>query len=192
MKIKSKIIAIVVAIIMVAAFAGFAAAETTRCSAAEIAEETTTEAQTEPQTEEATEDITEVPTDEATEPTTEAHSETVKAERITENPAEAPTEEPTEETDDYPDVPDDKGVGVYNPYMYCPVAPVSNHRIGIGYIDEGRYLFDEIGHCWKIDNPDDYSDAVSIVYNTCGTDDITDDVLVLIMVDYPVWIEAIG
>ena len=148
-----------------------------------------TEAQTEPQTEEATEaetveetteEPTEVPTEEATEPTPEVYAETVEA--------ECPTEEATA---DYCDPYEDKGIGMYNPWMYCAVSPVSNHRAGFGWIDEGYILFDEIGHCWQIDNPDLHSGMVGIVYDTRGTDDITDDVLVLILADTPIIIEAI-
>ena len=152
--------------------------------------EEVTEAQTEPQTEEpteaetveeTTEETTEVPTEEATEPTTEVYAETVKA--------EAPPEEPTEENYNCYDPDQDMGIGMYNPYMYCPVAPVYNHRFGFGYIDEGVYLFDEVGHCWGINNPDLHSGAVGFIYDTRGTDNITDDAVVLIMADWPNWIE---
>lgn len=211
------IIAVAVAIIMVLALYGCAAAETMRCSASEI--ETTTEAHTEAHTEEVTEEATEaqteiqteattegstevpteaeaveiveetaeypteVPTEEATEPTAEVYAETVEA--------ECPTEDPTEE----PYIgynPDwDTGVGAYNPYMYCRITPVSNHKIGIAYIADGWYMCDSLGHCWAFDNPEYHSGYVGIVYDSCGTDDITDDVLVMILADAPIIIEAI-
>lgn len=139
--------------------------------------------------EDTAEDPTEVSTEEATEPTHEVYSETVDAERIAENPAEAPPEEPTEENYNCYDPDQDMGIGMYNPYMYCPVAPVYNHRFGFGYIDEGVYLFDEVGHCWGINNPDLHSGAVGFIYDTRGTDNITDDAVVLIMADWPNWIE---
>lgn len=145
----------------------------------EEATEATTEAEAVEIVEETTEESTEAPTEEATEPTAEVYADTVGAEC------------PTEETADYFDPYEDKGIGMYNPWMYCAVAPVSNHRAGFGWIDEGYILFDEAGHCWRIDNPDLHSGAVGFIYDSCGTDDLTDDVLVLIMIDYPAWIEEV-
>ena len=204
---------IAVAIAMVLALLVCAVAENMRCSASEI--ETTTEAHTEAHTEEVTEeateaqteiqteaategstevpteaeaveiveetaeDPTEVPTEEATEPTAEVYAETVKA--------ECPTEEPYIGYN--PDW--DTGVGAYNPYMYCRITPVSNHKIGIAYIADGWYMCDSLGHCWAFDNPEYLSGYVGIVYDICGTDDITDDVLVLILADTPIIIEEI-
>ena len=75
--------------------------------------------------------------------------------------------------------------------MYCAVSPVSNHKFGFGWIDEGYILFDEDGHCWRIDNPDLHSGAVGFIYDTCGTDDLTDDVVALIFADAPIIIETI-
>ena len=163
------IIAVAVAIALVLALYGCAALDSMSCYAAEI--DTTTEAQTEEATEAQTE------------PQTEAHSKTVKA--------ECPTEEPTAETADYYDPYEDKGIGMYNPWMYCAVSPVSNHKFGFGWIDEGYILFDEDGHCWRIDNPDLHSGMVGFVYDTLGTDDITDDVVAMIFADAPIIIEAI-
>lgn len=194
---------IAVAIAMVLAMCVCAVASAAEIdTTAEAYTEEVTEAQTEPQTEAATEDpteaetveaveiveetaeeVTEGTTEDATEPTHEAHSKTVKA--------ECPTEEPTAETADYYDPYEDKGIGMYNPWMYCAVSPVSNHKFGFGWIDEGYILFDESGHCWRIDNPDLHSGMVGFAYDTRGTDDITDDEVVLIMVDWPVTIEAI-
>lgn len=164
--------------------------------------EAPTEDQAEPQTEAAAENYTEVPTEaeaveiveQATEPTAEVYTETVEAKRFTGKPPKLPTEEPTEDPTEEPyigyDPDQDTGVGAYNPYMYCRITPVSNHRIGLAYIADGWYMCDSMGHCWAFDNPEYLSGYVGIVYDTCGTDDIADDVLVLIMDDQPVWIEG--
>ena len=174
-----KIVVITLAIIMLLSLNGSAAEiETTEAPTEEV-----TEAQTEIQTEAATEDPTEA---EAVE-TVEVVEDAVESPAKIENHTEAPTAETYIGYD--PD--QDMGIGMYNPYMYCAVAPVNNHKFGFGYIDEGYYLFDEMGHCWAIDNPDLHSGEVTICYDTRGTEDITDDVLVLIMVDCPIIIEAI-
>lgn len=195
-----KIIVITLAIIMLLALNGSAAEiETTEAPTEEV-----TEAQTEIQAEEPTEDPTEVPTEaeavEIVEETAEDPTEVTTEEEVVEvveDAVESPakienhTEAPTAETYIGYDPDQDMGIGMYNPYMYCAVAPVKNHKFGFGYIDEGCYLFDETGHCWAIDNPDLHSGMVGFVYDNRGTDDITDDEVVLIMVDWPVIIEAI-
>ena len=132
--------------------------------------------------EKVTENVVVVSTDEAVNET---------ATVVVNEPAENDTTEKViNESDEYFDPYEDKGIGIYNPYMYCAISPVSDHKTGIAYIDEGYYIFDELGHCWKIDNPDLYSGAVGIVYNTCSTVELEDDILVLIMVDWPIPIEC--
>ena len=156
--------------------------------------EALTEEHAEPQTEAATEAQNEEVTEPKAEETPEAevNEETVEydAECVVVAAAEMPVEATTEEPYIGYDPDQDTGVGAYNPYMYCRITPVSNHRIGLAYIADGWYMCDSMGHCWAFDNPDYISGYVGIVYDTCGTDDITDDVLVLIMDDQPVWIEG--
>ena len=224
MNTKNKIIAMMVAIIMVVTFVGCAVDESVKCSASEIAEDETfveetteiaeevieeqsenmVEENSETAVEEMTEEFDEIPIEKDSENTIENNVEELIEESVDkvsdviieeynmvveepiENNMETTTENTVAETVAGYDPDMDMGIGMYNPYMYCPVQPTTNCKFGFGYIDEGYYLFDEDGHCWGINNPDLHSGEVGIVYDTMGTDKIEDDVLLLITVNWPV------
>lgn len=97
----------------------------------------------------------------------------VPAEVVTQAPTEpateAPTETPTEAATEAPAEDDVE-----------KIRPVANYIVDVAEC-EGCFVTTSDGHCWEIDNPNNYSGIVEVVYYHEWTYEPKDDILILVM-----------
>lgn len=59
------------------------------------------------------------------------------------------------------------------------VEPIKGYRTAMGWY-EGNLITTTDGHIWEITNPRNYVGNVEVVFDDNGTDDVTDDKIILI------------
>lgn len=103
------------------------------------------------------------------------------AEVVTEAPTQAPTEMPTEPATEAPTE------STTEPTTEAPseadaekIRPVAGYHVTDAEC-EGGYVTTSDGHCWEIDNPNNYSGIVEVVYYHEWGYEPADDILILVM-----------